>query len=1193
MTAPFSSRLRLATALGVLLVVTPPVSAESLPELVTETARLYQSGDLDGAAAAARKAIDIADDAPSPALGQALNYLGMALYAQNRLAEVEPHYLRALAILESLPDGENEAMAAVINNLAALYRAQSRWAEAEPLYRRALAIRERIGGPEHPDTAQSLHNLAGLLRSLARYEESERLFRRALAIREKIYGLENGQTANTINSLASLLEETGQLREAETLYRRAIAINEKAHGPDRPETGIALNNLAGLLETRGNYIEAETHYRRALAIMEKSLGREHRFTINSINNLAALHVLQARFEEAPPMLRTAASLYEKLLGPDHPDTAQGLNNLAKALQDQGQYGEATSLYRRALAILEQSFGPDHPSTALALGNLATVLLQTGDVSDAEALYKRALTINEAALGAGHWRISTDLNNLAALLKGQRRFKDAEPLYRRALALRENAFGADHPAIAGSLSNLSALYQAQDRHADALPLAERAVDIWMKASSPHHPDTNQGLNNLAVVQAALGRHDEALALHMQVLANTEKALGSNHPRVAESLSNIASIHYDAGRFAESVLFLDRALAIQEKAIGPDHPSLIIVLVNLGRAHLAQNQLAEARAFFERATHGIEIQSARGQGSVSARSGAKNGFSRHADAFSALAKTYFRLASENPKERAGLMDKAFMAAQRAQDSAAAAALSQMAIRQARGEGALATLVRERQDLVAEWQAVDDSLVFQISRAPAKRNMANESALRARQSSIDSRMAEIDDTLAKAFPDFADLARPQPLTLSQVQATLGEDDLLLFYLDTGPAGGLASETMLWAVPKQGEARWLSLAMSPREIAKTVRDLRELLGVGGGNRGVEIVDDGEPAERHFDLDLAHRLHGAVLAPVAPLAKGKSLLIVQSGSLSSLPFQLLVSSLPEAGSADPYREARWLIRDHALTTLPSVASLRSSHQKERQSRAADSYLGIGNPLLLGNNGEDRRAFAVSGCATSSRFTTSSKAEPRSLTAFFRGASADIAAVARLAPLPETADELCAVAESLGGGTILLGAEATEGALKALSRTGGIARIRTLHFATHGLVTGELDGLAEPAIVLSPPEAGSEEDDGLLTASEIADLRLDADWVILSACNTAASEGENAEALSGLARAFFYAGSRSLLVSHWPGTSQAAVELPTSTFAALAGNPEMRRAEALRRAMNELIDKGGAAAHPLNWAPFVIAGNSF
>jgi CHAT domain-containing protein len=126
---------------------------------------------------------------------------------------------------------------------------------------------------------------------------------------------------------------------------------------------------------------------------------------------------------------------------------------------------------------------------------------------------------------------------------------------------------------------------------------------------------------------------------------------------------------------------------------------------------------------------------------------------------------------------------------------------------------------------------------------------------------------------------------------------------------------------------------------------------------------------------------------------------------------------------------------------------------------------------------------------------------------------------------------------------------------------------------------------------MTPPEQGDNGDDGLLTASEISQLKLNADWVVLSACNTAGAAGGSGEALSGLARAFFYAGSRAILVSHWAVDSQAAVKLTTGAFAALAADPASGRADALRRAMSILIKHGEShEAHPASWAPFVLVG---
>ena len=150
-----------------------------------------------------------------------------------------------------------------------------------------------------------------------------------------------------------------------------------------------------------------------------------------------------------------------------------------------------------------------------------------------------------------------------------------------------------------------------------------------------------------------------------------------------------------------------------------------------------------------------------------------------------------------------------------------------------------------------------------------------------------------------------------------------------------------------------------------------------------------------------------------------------------------------------------------------------------------------------------------------------------------RGGIANTEELRRQPPLAETADELCAVARLLGapGSAVHLGQGANERTLKALSVAGTLARARVVHFATHGLLAAETEAVAyarsEPALILTPPDKASDEDDGLLTATEVTQLKLDADWVVLSACNTAsaASDMAGAEALSGLARAFFYAGA--------------------------------------------------------------------
>ena len=242
---------------------------------------------------------------------------------------------------------------------------------------------------------------------------------------------------------------------------------------------------------------------------------------------------------------------------------------------------------------------------------------------------------------------------------------------------------------------------------------------------------------------------------------------------------------------------------------------------------------------------------------------------------------------------------------------------------------------------------------------------------------------------------------------------------------------------------------------------------------------------------------------------------------------------------------------------------------------------GFGDPVL------DRSKPAVPG----NREPTARSLQTRSFASYFRGTKPDLEKLRTgLAPLPNTARELRAVANALDVPTseIKLGPEATEPVVKSLP----LRNYRIVYFATHGLVSGEINGLAEPALVLTLPERPNEEDDGLLTASEVAELKLNADWVVLSACNTAAGDTPGAEGLSGLARAFFYAGARALLVSHWSLEDEAATAITTGTFTRLSKDPLLGRAEALRQATLAFLDNSAnpTDAFPAIWAPFVIVG---
>jgi CHAT domain-containing protein/tetratricopeptide (TPR) repeat protein len=1006
--------------------------------------------------------------------------------------------------------------------------------------------------------------------------------------------------------------------------------------------------------------------------------------VAAFNKQVELLYGQGKYVQAAALAQQALSLAQRVLGKEHPDTLRCLNILAFVYDAQGRYAEAEPLYRRALEARQRILGPEHEDTLLSMNNLALLYYSQGRYAEAEPLLRRVVEGLEHVLGKAHPNTLKSLNNLAEIYDSQGRYSEAEPLLKRALAAEERELGAEHRQTLESLNNLAGLYWSQGRYAEAEPLLKRA------------------------------------------LAAFEHALGTEHPQTLTCLNNLAMLYQSQGRYAKAEPLLKRALAVFERALGAEHPKTLTSLNNLANFYFEQRDWPRAAGFWRRSTAGIASRVKRdAQETAQAVVGKKKSEAEQLSwQFSDLVKAVYRLSPEGAMPDANAAREMFETAQWAQSSEAAASLVQMAARGAAGDPKLAALVRERQNLVAEWQKREGLSNAWLGEAKEKRDAKAEAEDNARLAAIDTRIAEIDQELTVRFPDYTALVSPVPLGVEDVQALLAPDEALVFFLDTKDIKPTPPETFIWVVTKT-DMRWVHSDFGTLALALAVQVLR--CGLDDAAWADEncspfvtlnYTDADQAAGKPlpFDLAFSHKLYRGLFGQVEDLIKGKQLLIVPSGALAQLPFQTLVTALPtdaasnqtprevagldglaknltraerqvlklpegrgirilrlfsggtapaaylkqddivlsfegedfgdsrklaEAmwthapGSKVQFRVLRggaeitvtetlgrtmlhvprllapgkdknvaWLIRDHALTVLPAVSSIKALRRVARHSAARKPMIGFGNPLLNGRQNDPQFGEIFKELAQRARekerCPETAWQRVASLTGLRRGVApvqtrgglADVNFLRMQTPLPETADELCAVARDIGADMrqIRLGASATEREVKRLSETGQLAQYRILHFATHGALAGQVRGNAEPGLLLTPPVEPSEEDDGYLTASEIAALKLDANWVILSACNTAAGGAEGAEALSGLARAFIYAQARALLVSHWEVDSAATVKLITGAMKRLAADKGMGRAEAMRQSMLALIDAGGLEAHPAFWAPFVVAG---
>ncbi|WP_440636747.1 CHAT domain-containing tetratricopeptide repeat protein [Bradyrhizobium sp. PUT101] len=820
-----------------------------------------------------------------------------------------------------------------------------------------------------------------------------------------------------------------------------------------------------------------------------------------------------------------------------------------ALNQAGKYAEALPLAQAMVASLEKA--NDGRELSAALNNLGQVHAGQGRDDLAEPIYKRAIALMEKSLGLDTGLIAPELNNLAALYQRQGRFTEAEPLFRRALAVSEKSLSREHPDVGRALNNLATLYVKQERFADAESLFRRALAIYQKAAGPEHPAVATVLNNIGQVDRDLNRDADAEAPIKRSLAIREKVLGSEHPDVARSLNNLAGLYEHQQRHADAEPLYRRALAIRELALGADHPDVATSTSNLAHFLQATGRTADALPFAQKTL------------------AANRARLRVALPILFAARQQSLLAND------GALDDALGAIQRGQQSSAASAVNKLAVRLAAGSDRLAELVRSDQDLAAESDALDKAIIAAVSKQPAQRDAAAEQRSRARLAAIASARNGLQKTLAVEFPDYASLSNPQPLTVKEIQPLLSADEAMVIY------SVVDNESYVVAI-RRDAVDWKKISLGADALAQKVAAFRRGLDVGKAR-------DASGKSGLFDLALASELYAALLGPVEALTKDKrSLLVVPSAALTALPFHLLVTEKPQVAIPDRpegYRDAAWLLRRQAVSVLPSVISLKSLRAFARRDRGVKPMTGFGDPVFspAAEGPGDRRA--ANGKVAARSIATIAYAE------FWRGAGVDRARLAQALPqLPDTADELNAVARDVGAAAadIHLGRDASETTLKRAA----LAQYGIIYFATHGLVAGDVKGLGEPSLALSIPDQPSELDDGLLTASEVAQLKLNADWVVLSACNTIAGDKPGAEALSGLARSFFYAGARALLVSHWAVDSEAATRLTTSTFELLKNEPKIGRAEALRRAMLAYLDDASSPrnAYPAMWGPFALIG---
>ena len=1087
----------------------------------------------------------------------------------------------------------------------------------------AIADRALVPGGQHAAEVLELHKQRRELVRSGNLEEAAKIAELAVSVTSEHFGDEHPETARALFLHGQVQQRLGKSLNAEQFFLRALKIQSTNLGQAHSATAQTRNSLALLYRTENRYHEAETLLKYALevyATAKNSDFRQHVYTLDILIGLYR-HKLKL-FKEALSHSKRVLAMRTRELGAENPETLDSRSNLALLYRDMGRYTQAEQLLKDTLATYEKSHSGEHVKILKSLDNLIGLYRLQDRLSEAEPHMLRAVALAKQK-HPNRPELAARLTSLALLYRDQQRFGEAAPLMERALAIREVAPGKRSHELVETLNVISGLYRLLNRHREAELHLQRAVMLRKKELGPRDPKTADSMTNLALVYLDTERFRLAEQILEEAIGIREALLGRDHITIAYALDMLAAAHRGLGRMSEAEDVLKRALSIRRSTMGLKHPDTARTLRNLAGLHVKNKNWAQAVEYFEK-SNDIFLQRRETKlysSAPFAQRQVSSEIKRHSSSFFRYVHAAHRLGATEADQKSELIAKTFVAAQWTRLTSAARSLAQMSARFSSGETTLAKLIREQHDGTVKWKKLDTELVRRLLQPEIKRNRVEERRLRDELDKIESRFAAISKELD---PSYIELSQPRAISIAETQDALKPHEVLVLFIFG------AQEGYLWTVTKRN-ALWRRLSLGTYRLERDVNTLRCGLDSSNWVDVGSLPDASEDDKRRrqaqiarrercrnltgktvsasdappFDTKRAHHLYKALFGEVEDLINDKNLIVVPSGPLAKLPFQVLAKTEPE--SSVDYAPVDWLIRNHAITVLPSVSSLKALRRDVKESRANRPFLGFGNPLLVGHTGENKSAWAKQSCpktvSPTDPVNVAGLARPENISRMFRGGKVDVAALRRQEPLPETADELCAVAQELdaGGQGVYLGSEATETKLGELNQTGDLAKARVLHFATHGLIASETKSLAgslaEPSLILTPPDRVTDIDDGLLTASDVAALKLDADWVVLSACNTAAGGAkDNAEALSGLARSFFYAGARALLVSHWYVDSHAAVQITTRAFAELKRDKKIGRAEALRRSMLAAMQDATRprtwtpAAHPATWGPFVIVG---
>lgn len=939
----------------------------------------------------------------------------------------------------------------------------------------------------------------------------------------------------------------GEPQQAMDRFNEALQLSEAAG--DRPGIVMALNNIGAVYKRRGEAGRALEYYERALDLRRQvgSKGEE----ATQLHNIATVHhdlsdyrIALEYYNQALEMSRAAGDRFGEAIT---------LNSMGLAYRGLGEGGRAAECYRTALS-LRRAIG-DRAGESTTLNNLGLLSLSSGEWQGALDYYNQSLALSRA-IGDRDGEAKTLVNLSEVYLD----LGDA----RQALSICEQALPivrarGDREAVLTTLIALGRIRGelgeneiALQYYSEALPISRATGNRWREAIT---------LANIGAIYDDQSDWEKALQFYNQGLA-IDRAIGH---RLGEALvlTNIGGVYDSMGQYEKALEYHRLALPIRQ-AVG-DRPGEANTRYWIAEADGHLGRLDDGIAQIEAAIEIIESLRTK----VASQELRSSYFASIQEYYELYIDLLMRLHDDRPG--GGYNIKALQASERGRTRSLLDILIEAGadIRQGVDSNLLA---RER----AVQQRLNRSAETEIRTGEGTLDKAHARARRAEIAKLAAEYQEIEAEIRRVSPRYAALTQPQPASLREIQAHVLDPGTVLVEYALG-----RTRSYVWVVRPGGIDSYELPARIVIEDA--AREVHDLLTARNQRRRGEIPDERQARVREADRRLrkaAADLSETILGPVAPSLGSKRLLIVGDGALQYVPFGML--PIPEAGQADSTRtggsSGAPLVLRHEIVSLPSASALAVLRRELQGRRPAPKAIAVlADPVF---DGSDERVVArVAAAGARPQNADELRLLEHTIEQFAKKSSER-----RIPRLPFTrleAERILALVPEADRKSAL-----DFHASRITATAPELANYRFIHFATHGYLDSELPELS--ALVLSLIDERGQRVDGFLRAHEIYNLKLPADVVVLSACETALGKQIRGEGLIGLTRGFMYAGTARVVASLWSVNDEATAELMTGFYRRMIGG-RLRPAAALRQAQIDLLGQTKWQA-PYYWAAFVLQG---